>query len=101
MKRALAGSDIVVSARNAAGELIGLARALTDGAIDTKVLDIVIVTEYQRQGLGRAMLARIESLARGTAVYFETERKNFGFARRCGYKKRPGLSVFVKNLRRG
>ncbi len=96
MRRSLAHCGIVVSARNGAGELIGIARALTDGAIDTKILDMIVVPEYQRQGVGIAMMRKIESLARGTAVYFETERKNFGFARKCGYQKRGGLTVFMK-----
>ena len=27
----------------------------------------------------------------------ETEKKNFGFIKKCGYKKRKGLAVWVKN----
>lgn len=94
--RSLAHCSIVVSARNGAGELVGIARALTDRALDTKILDMLVAPEYQRQGVGRAMMRKIESLARGTNIYFETERKNFGFARACGYKKRLGLTVFWK-----
>lgn len=96
MKRSLAHCDIVVSARNAAGELVGIGRALSDFAIDTKILDLIIVPEYQRQGLGQVMMQRIASLAKGTSIYFETEKKNFSFAARCGYTKRGGLAVFVK-----
>ena len=96
MKRSLANCDIVVFARNEAGELVGLARALTDRAIDTKILDMIVVPEYQRGGIGIAMMRKIESLAKGTAVYFETERKNFGFAKKCGYRPRKGLAVFAK-----
>lgn len=96
MRRSLANCDIVVSARNGAGELVGIGRALSDFAIDTKILDLIIAPEYQRQGLGQAMMKRIASAARGTSIYFETERKNFAFAARCGYAKRPGLTVFRK-----
>ena len=96
MKRSLANCDVVVSARNEAGELVGIGRALSDFAIDTKILDLIIVPEYQRQGLGLAMMKKIESLVRGTSIYFETEPKNFAFAKKCGYKKRKGLTVFVK-----
>ena len=52
MKRSLANCDIVVSARNGDGELIGIGSALSDFAIDTKILDLVIAPEYQRQGFG-------------------------------------------------
>jgi len=96
MKRSLAHCDIVVSARNGAGELVGIGRALSDFAIDTKILDLIIAPEYQRQGLGRAMMKKIAAAARGTSIYFETERKNFAFAAKCGYAKRPGLAVFRK-----
>lgn len=96
MRRSLAHCDIVVSARNGAGELVGIARALTDRAFDTKILDMIVVPEYQRQGVGIAMMRKIESLAKGTAVYFETEPKNFGFAKKCGYERRRGLTVFAK-----
>lgn len=96
MKRSIANCDIVVHARNDAGELIGVARALSDFAIETKILDVVIAPEYQRQGLGRKMMREIEKLARGTNIYCETERKNFPFVLKLGYKKRKGLTVFVK-----
>jgi len=96
MRRSLANCDIVVLARNEAGELIGIARALSDFATTTKILDMLIAPEYQRQGIGIRMMRKIESLAKGTDIYLETERKNFGFAEKCGYQKRKGLAVFVK-----
>lgn len=96
MKRSLANCDIVVYARNEAGELIGITRALTDGVIDTKILDMIIAPEYQRQGIGIALMRKLESLAKGTSIYFETERKNFAFAKKCGYVPRKGLTVFTK-----
>ena len=96
MKKSIANCDIVVFAKNEAGELVGVARALSDFSIDTKILDMIIAPEYQRQGIGLKMVKKIESLARGTAIYFETEPKNFGFAAKAKYKKRKGLVVFVK-----
>jgi GNAT superfamily N-acetyltransferase len=96
MRRSLANCDIVVGARNEAGELIGIARALSDFAIETKILDMIIAPEYQRQGIGAKMMREIERIARGTAIYFETEPKNFGFAAKCGYRRRNGLAVFMK-----
>lgn len=100
MKRSLENCDIVVAAKNDAGELIGIARAVSDFATTTKILDMLIAPEYQRQGIGIRMMRKIESLVRGTDVYFETERKNFGFAEKCGYAKRKGLMVFVKPAHR-
>jgi GNAT superfamily N-acetyltransferase len=96
MKRSLEACDIVVSAHNGAGELVGIARALSDFAMDTKILDMIVAPEYQRTGVGRRMMKKIEQCARGTAIYFETEPKNVGFAKKCGYIRRTGLSVFTK-----
>src|SRR5580700_4829500 len=96
MKRSLSNCDIVVFARNDAGELIGIARALSDFAIETKILDMIIAPEYQRQGLGAKMMREIERLARGTNIYCETESKNFGFVAKLGFTRRKGLAVFVK-----
>lgn len=96
MGKSLANCDIVVSARNDADELVGIGRALSDFAIDTKILDLIIAPEYQRQGLGLAMMKKIATLAKGTSIYFETERKNFAFAKKSGYTKRTGLTVFRK-----
>ena len=42
------------------------------------------------------MMKKIAAAARGTSIYFETERKNFAFAAKCGYAKRSGLTVFRK-----
>ncbi len=96
MKKALEGCDVVISAHNSAGELVGLLRALTDSTLDTKVLDLVVAPEYQRQGIGVRMMDRLarHPRVRGTTVYFETERRNFGFAAKCGYAPRKGLTVF-------
>ncbi|MDE2019084.1 MAG: GNAT family N-acetyltransferase [Patescibacteria group bacterium] len=98
MKRSIANCHIVVSARNVAGDLVGIARAFTDGAEYTKILDMVIAPEYQRNGVGRDLMRAIEKLAKGTTLYCETERKNFPFVEKLKYKKRQGLTVFVKKL---
>ena len=96
MKKSFSQCDIVVGARNGAGELIGISRVLSDFTTTTKILDMVIVPEYQYQGIGKRMMQKIASLAKETDIYGETERKNFGFLEGCGYQKRNGLKVFVR-----
>lgn len=96
VKKSLANCDVIISARNEAGELVGIARALSDFSIDTKILDMIVAPEYQRQGVGAKMMKKIESLVKSTSIYFETEPKNFGFAEKCGYKKRNRLTVWTK-----
>jgi ribosomal protein S18 acetylase RimI-like enzyme len=48
-----------VTARIATGELIGLARVLDDGALYASVWDVIVHPQYQRQGIGRAMIAEV------------------------------------------
>jgi GNAT superfamily N-acetyltransferase len=99
MKCSLAHCDIVLSARNEAGELVGLLRALSDFAIETKVLDMVIDPEYQRQGIGKRIMRALETLVPGTTIYCETGRQNFRFLLDRHFKKRPGLVVFRKTIK--
>ena len=96
MRRSLANCDMVIFALNDADELVGLLRALTDHALETKILDMVIAPEYQRQGIGFRIMKKLAIEARGTSIYLETEKKNFSFTEKCGYKKRKGLTVFKK-----
>jgi ribosomal protein S18 acetylase RimI-like enzyme len=48
-----------VTARSATGELIGLARVLDDGALYASVWDVIVRPEYQRQGIGRALMTEV------------------------------------------
>ena len=57
MAAMLAGSNLVVTARDAAGRLLGAARSLTDFAWCCYLSDLVVDGERQRGGLGRLLLA--------------------------------------------
>jgi len=48
-----------VTARTAAGDLVGLARVLDDGANYASIWDVIVRPEYQRRGIGRALLAEV------------------------------------------
>jgi GNAT superfamily N-acetyltransferase len=100
MKRSLANCDIVISARNEAGELVGVMRALSDFAFETKVLDMVIDPDYQRQGIGKKAMKVLEKLVPGTTIYCETENKNLRVLIHRVYHKRPGLTVFKKSVKK-
>jgi ribosomal protein S18 acetylase RimI-like enzyme len=54
-----------VTARTPAGTLVGLARVLDDGALYASVWDVIVRPEYQRQGLGRALMAEVLSHTAG------------------------------------
>jgi ribosomal protein S18 acetylase RimI-like enzyme len=55
--RMYAGSPVVITARDG-GRLVGVLRGWTDGAFDGYVCDLAVHPDYQRGGVGRALLAR-------------------------------------------
>ena len=59
LARAIAGADLVLTARTDDGELIGLARTVSDGATICYVQDLLVRPEHQRAGIGRALLAGV------------------------------------------
>ncbi len=56
LMRAIAGSHLVLTARNDAGRLVGLARTVSDGATVCYVQDLLVEPAAQRHGIGRALL---------------------------------------------
>jgi len=59
--QAIRGSAFVVTCRDGAGELVGLARAISDDATICYVQDILVNPSFQGSGAGRAMLEAIQS----------------------------------------
>ncbi len=56
-------ADLVATARDAAGVLIGVARALTDFAYCTYLADLAVDAAWQRRGIGRELLRRTHAAA--------------------------------------
>ena len=57
--RAVAGSHLVLTARTDAGELVGLARTVSDGASICYLQDLLVRPDRQRAGVGRALLTEV------------------------------------------
>lgn len=57
--RAVEQSSYVVSYRDAAGKLVGLARAISDDVSVFYLQDILVNPDRQREGIGRALVTRI------------------------------------------
>ncbi|WP_405406316.1 GNAT family N-acetyltransferase [Paracoccus sp. Ld10] len=62
LQRMLDGSGIVVTAR-AGDRLVGVSRAITDGAYATYLSDLAVDKEWQGQGIGRALMTETRRLA--------------------------------------
>ena len=57
--RAVEQSSFVVTARDSVGELVGLARVISDDATICYLQDILVNPSQQRAGLGRALVEKV------------------------------------------
>ncbi|MFD9568756.1 GNAT family N-acetyltransferase [Streptomyces sp. NPDC059982] len=54
--RMLSGANLVVTARDDRGRLIGIARSITDGAYATYLSDLAVDAAHQGEGVGRELI---------------------------------------------
>jgi GNAT superfamily N-acetyltransferase len=54
----LAHADIIVTARDSRGLLVGVSRAITDFSYCTYLSDLCVDEAFQRQGIGRELIRR-------------------------------------------
>jgi GNAT superfamily N-acetyltransferase len=54
----LRNASLILTARTATGLLVGVARALSDFAFCTYLADLAVDEKFQRQGIGRELIAR-------------------------------------------
>lgn len=63
IERMLAHANVIVTARNDAGLLVGVSRALTDFGYATYLSDLAVDEAYQRRGIGRELIRRTHEAA--------------------------------------
>lgn len=59
----LSGADLIATARDENGALVGVARALTDFAYCTYLSDLAVDVAHQRHGIGRELIRVIHEKA--------------------------------------
>lgn len=69
MAAMLQQANLLVTAR-ANGQLIGLARCLTDYSWVTYIADLLVVQRVQQQGIGRQLLAEVRRLVGPQSQYY-------------------------------
>ena len=72
LRESFGNSHVAVVAYDG-GEIVGTARALSDGVCNAYVVDVWTRTPYRRRGIARAMLEVLESRLRGQHVYLFTD----------------------------
>jgi predicted N-acetyltransferase YhbS len=59
----LRNADVVVTARDGEGLLVGVSRAITDFSYCTYLSDLAVAGQFQRQGIGRELIRRTHEAA--------------------------------------
>jgi ribosomal protein S18 acetylase RimI-like enzyme len=59
----LANADLIVTARDEDGQLVGISRAITDYHYCTYLSDLAVDRACQRQGIGRELICRTHEAA--------------------------------------
>ncbi|MFC7538298.1 GNAT family N-acetyltransferase [Siccirubricoccus deserti] len=62
MARMLAGANLVVTARDATGRLVGVARSLSDFAYACYLSDLCVDPGFEGRGIGRALIAETKRI---------------------------------------
>ncbi len=77
------------------GQLVGLGRAISDTVWQSAIYDLVVLPEYQGQGIGtRIMQSLLERLPRGPVLMYVVPGKE-NFYRKLGFELlRTGMGRF-------
>lgn len=59
----LANADVILTARNSEGLLVGVSRAITDRSYCTYLSDLAVDVAYQKQGIGRRLITETHQAA--------------------------------------
>lgn len=102
LKNALEHSLFLISARDEDGKLVGFLRAVGDGYSILYIQDIIVLPEYQRQGIGTQLLR--QTLEHFKEVYqiiltTDSELKTIAFYEANGFTalSKVGCTSFMAN----
>lgn len=94
VKAAINHTALLVSARNDEGDLIGMARVISDDVFVTYLAELVVHPDYQGCGLGRRLLKVVRDYYDDTSIVLVTGSNNRRFYKRCGMKESRLLAFF-------
>ena len=83
--RMLKGSNMIVTARDEAGEIVGLARGISDGEWVCYLADLVVRDTHQRRGIGQGLMAAMKKiLGPGMGIVLMAYPEAVAFYRKAG-----------------
>ena len=94
-RRAFENSHTVVFVYGRQGELVGVGRAICDGAYQAAVYDVAVLPAYQGRGLGRLIMERVLDRLAGCNVILYASPGKEDFYRRLGFGQMlTGMALF-------
>ncbi len=94
-------SNLIVTARDAAGRLIGAARSVTDFAYCCYLSDLAVARDHQRQGLGARLMELTESfLHPGATLILLAAPKAVDYYPKVGFTRHEAAYVRRRGDRR-
>lgn len=87
VKAAIRNTSLLVSARNQYGELIGMARVMSDNVFVTYLAELIVHPDYQGCGIGKRLLKVVKEYYENTSIVLITGSNNRRFYKKCGMKE--------------
>lgn len=69
------------------GQLVGLARVLTDGVLYSYLCDLAVEPDVQRLGVGKALIDEVLERCQGTQLVLRDSDLSSGFYERLGFER--------------
>ncbi|MCU0649955.1 MAG: GNAT family N-acetyltransferase [Gemmatimonadaceae bacterium] len=97
LQQMLAGASILTTARSSDGELLGVARGVTDGAWIAYLAELAVAGHAQGRGVGRQLLQSVRArLGDSVMLVLASVPDAVGFYERCGMLDMPHVFRFPR-----
>ena len=92
--RILAGSNMIVTARDEAGAIVGLGRGISDGEWVVYLADLVVHADHQRRGIGSGILKKMkEIIGPGMGIVLVAYPQAEAYYKKIGLGSMPAFYV--------
>lgn len=88
-------ANLIVTAREADGTLVGIARGISDFAYVTYLSDIAVVARHQRSGMGRALIEATRAEAPEAKLVLLSAPAATGYYPRVGFTRHDSAWVLA------
>jgi ribosomal protein S18 acetylase RimI-like enzyme len=98
VRKALKNTHYLVTVQTDRGEVIGMARVIGDIGVNFYIQDVIILPEYQDQGLGKKLMDKVMGYIKknarpGCFIGLMSAVGKEGFYERYGFIKRPAKGL--------